>query len=111
MKTKFFALITLTILLAACSSTKQVGFKADSVYDGLAIGSSKQDIIDLLGKDYKFDMNNVTQTANNYVETLIWDSSDPNVAYVLTFVNNKLTKKNREPVLKDTSGGTIQINR
>ena len=98
-------------LFAACSVSKDTGFKSDPVYDSLTIGTTKQDIIEVLGKDYKFDMNNVTQTQSNYVETLIWNTSDPNVAYVLTFVNNKLSKKSREKVVRDTNGGVIQVHR
>ncbi len=56
-------------------------------------------------------MNTVTQTATHYVETLIWNSPNPGVAYALTFANDKLTRKNREPVIQTPGGGNIQINR
>lgn len=99
--------------MVSCSSSKQpqASFPADPLYDRLQIGMSKQDVIALLGKDYKYDMNTVTQTATNYVETLIWNSPNPGVAYALTFANDKLTRKNREPVIQTPGGGNIQINR
>ncbi len=100
-----------SVFFVACSSSKQNVQREDPVYDGLTIGMTKQDVISVLGKDYKFDMNNVTQTQNNYVETLIWSSSDPNVAYVLTFVNNSLSRKTRERVVKDVDGNNIQLPR
>lgn len=103
----------LIAFMVSCSSSKQpqTNYPADPVYDRLQIGMSKQDVIAILGKDYKFDMNNVTQTASNYVETLIWNSSNSGVAYALTFVNNKLSRKNREQVVQTPGGGNIQINK
>lgn len=100
-----------SLFFVACSSSKQTGYAPDPFYDNLTIGTSKQDVIAVLGKDFKVDMNTVTQTSKNFIETLIWKSSQPNVAYVLTFVDGKLTKKTREQVLQDTNGGIIQINR
>lgn len=111
MKTRIFLLMLVSLFFVACSSSKQTGYAADPFYDNLALGTSKQDITAVLGKDFKVDMNTVTQTSKNYIETLIWKSSQPNVAYVLTFVDGKLSKKNREQVLQDTNGGLIQINR
>lgn len=114
MKTKLFLLATIVLFAISCSSTKDkiVGFGPDTIFESLHVGMTKQSVIELLGKDYKMDMNTVTQTADNYVETLIWNSKvDPQAAYALTFVNNKLSKKTRERVVQSTGGGNIQINR
>lgn len=113
MKSKLFLITMLFAFMISCSSSKQpqANYPADPIYDRLEIGMSKQDVIAILGKNYKYDMNNVTQTATNYVETLIWNSSNPDVAYALTFTNDKLSRKNRERVVQTPGGGNIQINR
>lgn len=103
--------VALIALFVSCSSSRpQIGYQPDAVYDGLQIGMTKQDIIAVLGEDYQYDMNNVTQTQTNYIETLIWNSADPNVVYVLSFVDNKLSRKNREQVVKE-NGKNVQLNR